>query len=399
MKKLILGLCVASLSLAGSALAQQPPASPLPPTKAEAIFRNDLDGTSRYESNLFNGRVSNSGGAPVLMGSGGIGLVDASNETFDLSYAGGTLKAPTLNDATIIYNTSSGFRSEDDYQGKVRVFGPLSVAGGYTRSRIEGVADSNFYTLWHNLSLGDSGTKGSPLTLLSRAGYVDWEGVPSGEGSILISDSYGSIGGNYNKEQWRFGAGYAVPKGMAGEILVLDNDIGRPGANGFMFNWALRSSHPFFSNAARESRILGVDSVSYQNPILRGSTFLDPYLFTNYNRLQYLQDVGDGVVMRARGFSLPNDTKVLFADVLAFPVQLAECSGSAILNGIFVGPAYNWTQDVKNASADLFGGTVGIRAIPLASSLNLNVAYRNVGLFQSDSQVEQDLLVYLSGFL
>ena len=163
---------------------------------------------------------------------------------------------------------------------------------------------------------------------------------------------------------------------MAGEVLLLNNDIGKPGANGFMANWALRSSHPFFSNGARESRILGVDSVSYQNPILRGSSFLDPYLFTNYNRLQYLQDVGDGVVMRARGFSLPNDTKVLFADVLVFPAQLAGVCGDSVLNGIFVGPAYNWSQDVKNASADLFGATAGIRAIPLWSSLNLNFDHR-----------------------
>jgi hypothetical protein len=385
--------------IAVSIAAQAAPSSTLPPAKVESVFRNDLNGTSRYEANLFNGKVPDDSGAPIVMGSGGLGLLDASNETFDLSYAGGTLKAPTFNDATIIYNTSSGFRSEDDYQGKVKLFGPISVAGGYTRSRMNGVADSNFYTLWHTLSLGDNGTEGSPLTLLTRAGYVDWEGTASGEGSLVLSDKYGSIGGNYNKEQWRFGAGYAVPKGMAGEVLVLDNDIGKPGANGFMVNWALRSSHPFFSNPARESRILGVDSVSFQNPILRGSTFLDPYLFTNYNRLQYLQDVGDGIVMRARGFSFPNDSKVLFSELLFFPFQLAGSCGDSVLNGFFVGPAYDWSQDVKNASADLFGAAAGVRAIPLWRSLNLNFSYRNVGMFQSDSQGKQDLLVYLSGLL
>ncbi|NBO31583.1 MAG: hypothetical protein EBV05_08315, partial [Cyanobacteria bacterium WB6_1B_304] len=164
----------------------------------------------------------------------------------------------------------------------------------------------------------------------------------------------------------------------------------------FMANLALRSTHPFFSNAARESRILGVDSVSFENPILRGSTFLDGYAFTNYNRLQFLQDIGDGVVVRARGFQLPNDSELFFSEIIIFPLQLATGDYSAGNGSFFVGPCFDARKNVPGSDASSVGFLTGFKAMKFYQENSLNIAYRNAGLFEGSDGQSQDFLAYIS---
>jgi len=363
--------------------------------KGELIYRSNFDGLTRYEANLFGGKLMDDRGDPLLLASGGLGGVVASDEARDFDYAGGVVKIPQANGSTLLFNHDNDLRRETDYQGKVNLADSVSVAGGYTRSALAKVRDSNFYTLWYRPKLAALSADDS-IILLMRGGYINWEGSASGEGSLVASNKFASVGGNYNREQWRAGIGVAVPQGAAAEVLLFDTSIGQPGPRAFMVNLALRSNHPFFSNAARESRILGVDSASVENPILRGSTFLDAYAFTNYNRLQFLQDIGDGVAVRARGFQLPNDSELFFSEVIFFPFQLAGGDYSAVSESFFVGPCFDATKNVQARNASSFGFLTGFRAIKFYQENSLNIAYRNAGLFEGSDGQSQDFLAYIS---
>jgi hypothetical protein len=378
-----------------SCQAQQQPAAGGFSGKGELIYRADFDGLTRYEANLFGGKLTDDRGEPLLLASGGVGGVAASDDARDFNYVGGVIKIPRANGSTLLFNHDNDLRRETDYQGRVNIVDTVSVSGGYTRNKLANLQDSNFYTLWYRPKIAEL-SKDDPVTLLMRGGYIDWEGSASGEGSLMVSNSVASIGGNFNKEQWRAGIGVGVPKGPSAEVLLFDTSIGAPGPKAFMVNLALRSSHPFFSNVARESRILGVDSVSFENPILRGSTFLDPYAFTNYNRLQFLQDIGDGVALRARGFQLPNDSELFFSELVAYPFQLVEGDYSEFSKSFFVGPCFDATKDVPGRDSSSFGVLTGLRAITFYEQNSLNIAYRNAGLFEGSNGQVQDFLVYLS---
>lgn len=355
----------------------------------EAIARSDLDGRQRYELNLFRGKYTGSDNSQLFTFSGGAGFTEW-KDSQDLSYVGGVATVPSLNNLIAIVNYSGESRQEGEYQSKVNINKWLAVNIGYTRRTEDAISDSKFAGAFAYLPVigGDDG-----VNLLLRGGAVDWEGASSVELSTVLSNKTGSVGGNWNEEQFRVGVGVMNPNALGFEALWVDSDIGQPGPQVYMLNFTTFANHPFLSNAARESRILGVTSTSAANPILRGSNFIDPYIFANFNRLQFVQDIGDVLDVRYRGIHAPNGTDSGFLDVVPFPASIAG-STSQLWRSLFVGPAFDWSD--LNGTGSQYGFIAGVKAVSTLGNLKFNLAFRNTGLFQSDKKDSNDLLSYLS---
>ncbi len=353
--------------------------------KTELIGRTNADNLHRSELNLFKG-VYGDDESRVVEFQGGLGYLNADSPGQDLSYIGGVMRIPEFRNATFLFNNANELRDETDYQVKVDVLSNLSVNGGY--SSTGGTDDTSFGGAIHTLALSEK------LNLRTRLGYVDFVGTESFEGGALLFDKFGSLGFNWNEEQIRTGIGYREPGGLAFEALLIENSIGeRNGPLAFLGHFTVKSNHPLLSNVARESRILGATSVSYENPILLGSQFGNPYVFSNFNRLQYVQDFGDQFNIRVRAFDLPGGGRFGQVQNVIFPFDLFGGS-KGYLKNIYMGPEYSWTSGTEEV--DRFGFLVGLRAIPLTNNLALNLFYENSGVFSGDEEEVHDVLAFLT---